>query len=159
MRSSLTHIEVHVIDHSLETGEAYHGQWGDTPVLFRAKCPQTEINRLYADIDVLVAPSIWPEAFGLVTREAAYAGVWCIASDRGAVGDCIEDGVNGRIVQVNDSEGLQQALLEIDGNPQAFRQPCPAKSPRLTAEQVTECVALYQAILKNNHATQRSLPG
>ncbi len=151
MHASLTHIEVHIIDHSLETGEMYRGQWGQTPVVFRAKYKQTEINRLYADIDVLVAPSLWPEAFGLVTREAAYAGVWCIASDRGAVGNCIEDGVNGRIVPVDNSAGLQQALLEINGNPEAFLQPCPAKNPRQVAEQVNECVALYQTILKNNN--------
>lgn len=160
LQTDLKHIEVHIIDHGLEAGQSYQGQWGNTPVFFRSKYQQADINTLYANMDVLVAPSIWPEAYGLVTREAAYAGVWAIASDRGAVGDCIDDGLNGRIVPVDDVRGLRQALLEIDGNPQAFLKPCPQKTPRSVAEQVSECVALYRAILadiEGVHAGQRPL--
>lgn len=146
-QSQFKHIEIHIIDHSLETGETYQGQWGQTQAYFRAKYKQSEINRLYAGMDVLVAPSIWPEAFGLVTREAAYAGVWTIASDRGAVGDCIVDGVNGRIITVDDSTGLKLALQEIDDNPDTFLQPCPSKTPRTVAEQMAECLAIYPSVL------------
>lgn len=156
-QADLNHIEVHVIDHSLEPGEMYHGQWGNTPVIFRSKVKQAEINMLYASIDVLVAPSIWPESYGLVTREAAYAGIWVIASNRGAVGDCVEDGVNGRVVSVDDSSALQQALREIDANPHRFLQPCPQKMVRSVAEQVRECVLLYRTILANARETSFTL--
>lgn len=141
------HLEIHIIDHSLESGQVYQGQWGSTPVIFRAKLKQSEVNLLYANIDVLVAPSIWPESFGLVTREAAYAGVWVIASDRGAVGDCVEEGVNGRIVSVDNCLALQQALVEIETNPARYLSPCPQKTSRSVAEQVEECVSLYQTLL------------
>ncbi|MFZ2449319.1 MAG: glycosyltransferase [Methylovulum miyakonense] len=146
-QADFKHIEVHVIDHSLESGETYHGQWGNTPVIFLPKYKQSEINALYAAMDVLVAPSIWPESYGLVTREAAYAGVWVIASDRGAVGDCVEEGVNGRVVSVADASALQAALLEIDADPGRFLEQCPQKSARTVAEQVAECVMLYREIL------------
>ncbi|MDD2723669.1 MAG: glycosyltransferase [Methylovulum sp.] len=147
VQTDLKHIEVHIIDHSLESGQVYHRQWGSTPVIFRAKYKQSGINAMYAAMDVLVAPSIWPESYGLVTREAAYAGVWVIASDRGAVGDCVEDGVNGRVVPVDDASALQAALLEIDADPERFLVQCPQKSVRTVAEQVAECVALYKEIL------------
>jgi len=150
LQADLKHIEVHIIDHSLESGEAYQSQWGGTPVIFLPKYKQAEINSLYANIDVLAAPSIWPEAYGLVTREAAYAGVWVIASDRGAVGDCVDDGVNGRIVSVDDASALRQALLEIDANPAKFLIPCAQKIVRTVAEQMQECVLLYQTILADH---------
>ena len=43
----------------------------------------------YSNHDVLIAPSIWPESFGLVTREALSAGLWVIASDAGALAEPI----------------------------------------------------------------------
>jgi len=153
-QTKLKHIEVHIIDHSLESGEVYYGQWGSTPVIFRPKYKQSEINTMYAAMDVLVAPSIWPESYGLVTREAAYAGVWVIASDRGAVGDSVEEGINGRVVSVNDASALQAALLEIDAAPERFLEQCPQKSVRTVAEQVAECVKLYRVILADVQESQ-----
>ena len=149
-QAGLKNIEVLVIDHSLESGQSYKSRWGTTPVVCQAKYKQSEVNELYASIDVLAAPSIWPESFGLVTREAAYAGVWVIASNRGAVGDCIVDGVNGRVVQVDDASGLIGALLEIDSDPEKFKEPCPQTSVRSVAEQVSELVSLYDKILNQS---------
>ncbi len=154
VQANLKHIEVHIIDHSLESGEVYHGQWGSTPVIFRPKYKQSEINAMYAAMDVLAAPSIWPESYGLVTREAAYAGVWVIASDRGAVGDSVDEGVNGRVVSVDDVTALQAALLEIDADPERFLKQCPQKTVRTVAGQVADCVALYREILAGGQAAQ-----
>lgn len=142
-------LEVTVIDHALEPGETYHDRWGTTPVKFMAKTRQGEVNQLYSQMDVLVAPSLWPESFGLVTREALYAGVWVIASDRGSVGDAIEDGVSGRVVDVSSPEGLTLALREVDANPEPYTRQRPSIKPRLAETQATECVELYRSILRN----------
>jgi glycosyltransferase involved in cell wall biosynthesis len=114
-----------------------------------AKTRQGEVNQLYSQMDVLVAPSLWPESFGLVTREALYAGVWVIASDRGSVGDAIEDGVSGRVVDVSSPEGLTLALREVDANPEPYTRQRPSIKPRLAETQATECVELYRSILRN----------
>ena len=47
----------------------------------------TDPAAFLASVDVLVAPSIWAEPFGLTIVEAFAAGVPVIGSDRGAIGD------------------------------------------------------------------------
>ena len=84
---------------------------------------------LYGMIDVLPAPS---ESFGLVPREALACGCWVVASDRGAVGEPVVEGVNGHIVDVADIGGLTSILRQIYGNPENYRQP-PQNIPRLSA--------------------------
>jgi len=106
-------IQMVVVDHGLEHGERYHMEWGDTPVEFIGRHHQSEVAELYARLDVLLAPSIWPESFGLVTREAIHAGVWVIASDRGAIGDCVEEGVSGNVVTVEDHRPLMEAMRRV----------------------------------------------
>jgi glycosyltransferase involved in cell wall biosynthesis len=87
-----------VVDSSLYPGETYEVIWGKTKVKFIPKIKQDEIGKLYAQMDVLIAPSIWPESFGLVTREALMAGVWVISSMRGAIGDAVNNGQNGELM-------------------------------------------------------------
>lgn len=132
-----------VVDHALEPGAETDDLWGSVPVRFRAKTDQAEMANLYAEIDVLVAPSLWPESFGLVTREALRAGCWVIASDRGAIGDNITPD-NGFIVDVGSADGLRDVLLKLDAAPDRYRQPPPCP-PRLrhSREQADELASLY----------------
>ena len=102
-----------VVDHALRPGETYEAHWGQTPVRYIAKVEQSRVAELYAQMDVLIAPSIWPESYGLITREALQAGLWVIASDRGSIGDCIVEGVNGNRVDVSDCRGLRKALERL----------------------------------------------
>ena len=143
---NFSHIDVMVIDHSLEPGDIYHDYWGSTLVSFRAKIRQSEVNELYSQMDVLIAPSLWPESYGLVTREALYAGVWVIASDRGAIGEAITEGVNGRVIDVASPLGLMTALQEIEANPGKFTRQLDSVIPRTSDEQAAECVSMYRAI-------------
>jgi glycosyltransferase involved in cell wall biosynthesis len=111
--SHFPNLKAVIVNHSLHSGEVYYSRWGDTPVEFRAKVKQSEVAELYAEFDVLVAPSIWPESYGLVTREALQAGLWVITSNRGAIGDCIIEGVNGNIVSVENATNLIDALKRL----------------------------------------------
>jgi glycosyltransferase involved in cell wall biosynthesis len=52
----------------------------------------------FAEADLLLVPSLWPEPFGLVGIEAASAGVPAIAFRGGGIDDWLRDGVNGRSV-------------------------------------------------------------
>ena len=108
-----TKAKITVIDHRLDEGDAsYSLQWGGTPVRFCASIPMAQMNSFYATQDVLIAPSIWPESFGLVTREALQLGLWVIASDIGALAQPIQDGVNGRKVEARNVQQLAKALKE-----------------------------------------------
>ena len=73
------------------------------------------MSQFYASQDVLIAPSIWPESFGLVTREALSAGLWVIASAAGALADPIRDSAEpvGTIVPPNDLNALVAAIAGL----------------------------------------------
>ena len=114
---------------------------------------------LYRDIDVLFAPSLWPESFGLVTREAVASGCWVVASDRGAVGAAVRDGVNGHIVSVDNLRGLIAVIEAIDADPAKYlRSPPPAAPMRTSQDQARELATLYRdaiaAISTDDVATQ-----
>ena len=105
-----------VVDTSLNEGETHETIWGKTRVKFIPKVKQNEIGKLYAQMDVLVAPSIWPESFGLVTREAMMAGVWVIASDIGVIGEDVVEGENGNVIRVDNFFGLCKIFINFDFN-------------------------------------------
>jgi glycosyltransferase involved in cell wall biosynthesis len=139
-----------LIDHSLSQGSVRHEVWGSVAVEFRPKWPQHDVAALYAQIDVLLAPSLWPESYGLVTREAIMAGCYVIASDRGSVGDCVQEGWSGFIVDVGSPAGLIAAIARIDDDPARFLQPPPPPPPMRTAqEQAIEITAIYDTILRD----------
>ena len=142
-----------VVDHDLDAGESYRTVWGESRVEFISKTKQKDIGELYGRLDVLVAPSIWPESYGLVTREALQAGVWVIASDRGAIGDCIVEGVNGNIVDVRDHVALQAALAALPaqfaGSADRQRQ-SETVSAVSVRDHLDSLTAFYRATLKRH---------
>jgi glycosyltransferase involved in cell wall biosynthesis len=141
-------LELTVIDHALSGGAVEHQLWGATPVRITAKLPPEKIHALYAETDVLLAPSIWPESFGLVAREALQAGCWVVASDRGAMGEDITPGVNGFVVDVSTIEGLTEALRTIDSEPATYlRSPTLTPDLRTAADQARDVAALYERVL------------
>jgi glycosyltransferase involved in cell wall biosynthesis len=138
-----------IVDHGQLPGTERKAIWGSTPVRFIPMCRQSQVAALYAQIDVLVAPSIWPESFGLVTREALQCGLWVIASDRGAIGRDVVEGKNGHIVDVSDDAGLMAALSRVDAQPEVYRQSPPQGLPlRSAADQVDDLVRVYREILR-----------
>jgi glycosyltransferase involved in cell wall biosynthesis len=64
-----------------------------------------------------VAPSIWPEPFGLVALETAAAGKPIVASDIGGLRDIVLDGETGLLVPPEDRAALIGALqrMAVDG--------------------------------------------
>ena len=108
-------LEFTVVDHRLSSkGDEYNANWNGYKVHFIAPIPMDKMDLFYASQDVLVAPSIWPESFGLVTREALSAGLWVIASDSGALAEPLLncDSPLGKVIRPNSVEDLTQALTE-----------------------------------------------
>ncbi len=142
------HIHVSIMDDGLHFGQHRREIWNDTAVDFFPKVPEDRVVDLYARIDVLLAPSTWPESFGLVTREALHFGCWVIASDRGSIGACVTEGVNGHIIDVSDASDLIRVLTLIDQNPQRYLSPPPASAgPRMASEQGDELARLYKSLI------------
>lgn len=140
---SFAHLELLVIDHAMLPGQETTSTWGTTPVTFRGKMPQSRIADLYRDIDVLLAPSVWPESFGLVVREALQAGCWVVASDRGAIGAAVTPGC-GFVVPVDRFEPLRDVLRDIDRRPARYLGAIEKRPPLRPAEdQARALAALY----------------
>jgi glycosyltransferase involved in cell wall biosynthesis len=60
-----------------------------------------------------VAPSLWPEPFGLVALEAAAAGKPIVATATGGLRDIVLDGETGMLVPPEDREALAAALQRL----------------------------------------------
>jgi phosphatidylinositol alpha-mannosyltransferase len=66
-----------------------------------------------ARADVLCAPSLGGESFGMVITEGLAAGTPVLASDIPGYRDVLRDGVDGQLVPVGDPLALAQALREL----------------------------------------------
>jgi glycosyltransferase involved in cell wall biosynthesis/tetratricopeptide (TPR) repeat protein len=155
MGAAFTNLEILIVDHALQLGIEQSASWGRTPVRFRGKVPQAEVADLYRDVDVLVAPSVWPESYGLVVREALQAGCWVVTSDRGALSQDVVPGC-GHVVPVETYHALQQVLAEIDANPQRYLGPIESRPVlRTAADQAAELGRLY---LETAQAASPELP-
>ncbi len=138
-------IELLVVDHSHEEGYRHQVLWGTVLVTFIGRVRQDHIVTLYRQIDVLFAPSKWPESYGLVTREAAACGCWVVASNLGGIGEDVIEGQSGFVIEPT-AKDLTACLEKIDNEPKrykGFAEPGPLRS---VAEQVKELVDYYHRI-------------
>lgn len=139
-----------MVDNRYDAGYARSETWGTTPVELIGPVPQEHVPQLYARLDVLLAPSLWPESFGLAVREAKAAGLWVIASSLGALGEEVEEDVNGHIVDVSDVAPLQNILQRIDDDPDRYLVAPPASNiePRWADDQSEDLARIYRDILR-----------
>jgi glycosyltransferase involved in cell wall biosynthesis len=161
--AALSHSEILSIDFTLGAATEKKEFWGSTPVIFLPKILPERMNAdFFANIDVLVAPSISPESFGLITREAAMAGVWVVASRRGALAEDIIEGVNGITFDPEEPEELTTLLQSLDSRPHQYKKRLRGmENLRTVAEQTDYLDGLYQGVLgrKKSSDSRYSLPG
>jgi phosphatidylinositol alpha-mannosyltransferase len=67
--------------------------------------------------DVLCAPSLRGESFGMVLTEAFAAGTPVVASDIAGYRDVVDDGVDGLLVPAGDPQALAEALRDLYDEP------------------------------------------
>jgi glycosyltransferase involved in cell wall biosynthesis len=148
LSEEFNHLRLTIVDHAQTAGYLCREVWGTTPVDIVGMLPQKDVGELYARIDVLLAPSVWPESYGLVTREALACGCWVVASDRGAVSEYVVDGENGFVVDVDGIDGLVGALRKIDTDHRRYLE-SPATPPHLrqASEQADDLAQLYRRMI------------
>ena len=72
-----------------------------------------------AQADVLCAPSLGGESFGMVLTEAFAAGTPVVASDIAGYRDVVRDGVTGVLVPAGDAQSLAEVLRDLHDEPEA----------------------------------------
>jgi glycogen(starch) synthase len=82
-------------------------------VQFLGFFPREEMPRLMFDHDVLLLPSIYPEAFSRVVLEGMAAGLAVVGSTAGGTCELILDGQNGHTFAPEDSAGLASKLSSL----------------------------------------------
>jgi glycosyltransferase involved in cell wall biosynthesis len=135
-------IEMLIVDHSKPDGWEKLTHWGKVPVKFIGRVAQKDIVGLYRQIDVLFAPSTWPESYGLVTREAAACGCWVVASDMGGIGEDVIEGENG--LKISPSiNNLHSAIKKINHKIKQFKSNCHQQGVRNVDIQVKDLAEIY----------------
>jgi len=91
----------------------------------QAQCPQAlfagqlrgqALSEHYASADLFLMPSL-TETFGNVTTEAMASGLPVLAYEHAAAAELVRDGINGRIVRLDDAQGFISAALTLAGDP------------------------------------------
>jgi phosphatidylinositol alpha-mannosyltransferase len=86
------------------------------------KVSDAEKQRVLEEADVLCAPSLGGESFGMVLTEAFAAGTPVIASNIAGYRDVVRDGVDGVLVPRGDAQALAEALRDLHDEPERRRR-------------------------------------
>jgi phosphatidylinositol alpha-mannosyltransferase len=90
---------------------------GAEGVVVLGKVPDAEKAAALARADLLVAPSLGGESFGMVLTEAFAAGTPVVASDIPGYRDVVRDGVDGVLVPRGDATALAETLRDLAVEP------------------------------------------
>jgi phosphatidyl-myo-inositol alpha-mannosyltransferase len=109
------------------------------------KVDEAEKQRVLEQADVLCAPSLGAESFGMVLTEAFAAGTPVVASDIAGYRDVVRDGVDGVLVPPGDAQAMAEALRDLYEEPERRAQMARAAAadverfawPRVAAEVMT----------------------
>ena len=122
-------------------------------VIFIEACQ--EMPALYALSDIVVSPSLEPEAFGRVITEAQAMKRIVVASAHGGACESIQNGLSDFLIPVGDSKALAEALDKVLDMTPADRakigeQACQSVQNNFTIQKMCEkTLALYQKYLAN----------
>jgi glycosyltransferase involved in cell wall biosynthesis len=81
-------------------------------VVIHGSIPQQELFELLPQCDLYLSASSY-ESYSMATAEAAVHGLPIVAYATGAIGDWIEDGINGRLIEIGKPEQFFQALRRL----------------------------------------------
>ena len=91
-------------------------------VRFWGKVPNHKIEEVYAETDVLILPSIWPENQPLSIAEAMVSGCPVITTNLGGSVELVQDGINGYWVDRNDPSELTEIMRRFIDHPELLEE-------------------------------------
>jgi glycosyltransferase involved in cell wall biosynthesis len=87
------------------------------PVVFKGRFDNARLSEVYAEIDVLVVPSIWYENSPITIHEAYLTETPVLASDLGGMAEFVKDGVDGLLFEVGNPVDLAAKMLRFAHEP------------------------------------------
>ena len=92
------------------------------PVRFMGAFDRHQAADIYAQIDVLVVPSLWLENSPLVIHEAFMAGIPVVGARMGGITDLVDDGRTGLLYDSASTVELEAALHRLIEHPEQLRE-------------------------------------
>ncbi len=124
-------------------------------VEFIGSIPTEDIPTYINKATLVVIPSRWVEAFGIVAVEAALMARPVIATNTGGLAEIIIDGVTGFLVELENPQALADAIIKLLSQPEKAQQM--GTAARLRAQQkfnlmnyVNAYDNLYQKLIEKN---------
>lgn len=99
-------------------------------------------RELFDRIDVLIVPSLWHEALGLVILEAYSFGVPVIAARRGGIPEVVDEGKTGFLFEPSQSEELREKIARF------------LRQPELAADMAGHCWAKAKGLARSHFLQQ-----
>lgn len=103
-------------------------------IRFVSSVPHHQLNSYYASADVFVFPSL-AEGLALVQLEAMACGLPIISTPNAGAEDIVEDGKNGFLIPIRDTEALKEKIMYLYTHPD--EKWAMGKAARATAEKFT----------------------
>jgi D-inositol-3-phosphate glycosyltransferase len=127
---------------------------GLTPrVHFLGALPREALPWLYRSVDLLLAPSVASETFGIAPVEAQACGLPVLASNFGGFPEVVQPGITGLLLPPGDPAALARAVNELLADPPRRRTmaaAAPAWAARFSWFAVADRVeAVYAEVLRN----------
>jgi glycosyltransferase involved in cell wall biosynthesis len=133
-------------------------------VEFRGRFENARLSEVYAEIDVLVVPSLWYENSPITIHEAWLARTPVLASNLGGMAEFVRDGVDGLLFEVGNAADLaakMRRLLQEPGLLQRLSEDFP--SVKTIADNAAELEFRYRALVATRrraaHALLLDAPG
>ncbi|MAE29248.1 MAG: hypothetical protein CMJ87_09755 [Planctomycetes bacterium] len=86
-------------------------------VVFKGRFDNARLSEVYAEIDVLVVPSVWYENSPITIHEAFLTRTPVLASDIGGMAEFVNDGVDGLHFAVGDARDLARKMQRFLDEP------------------------------------------
>ena len=117
-------------------------------VRFLGALEHDKIWATLAQVDVVLVPSLWPETYNVVAREALVAGRPIFTSGLGALAETVENDMNGVQIPPGDVAAWRAAMQRVVDDPRQLAQIQIQARPGLTiAEHTDQVRALYGDVL------------
>lgn len=112
-----------------EFSRTFEGQRFNNVAIYGAYNPQ-QIDEILQGFDVSIHASIWPETYCLTLSEAWRAGLVPVVTDIGALGERVQDGVNGFSFPVENSGRLVEILAQLATDRDLLKNMKTSSAPR-----------------------------
>lgn len=125
------------------------------PVTFEGRFDRHRVSEVYANLDVLVVPSLWPENSPLVIHEAFQHGVAVVGSRIGGISDLVQDQVNGLLYDPFSADALAIALRRLlEDRDLLTRLVSAAPAVKAIVDDAREWEERYERVLESSPAAQ-----